>query len=155
VRYVVQKEHRTLAERGAERADDLPHHSAPRDRVQIGSAVIEFPEEPHTGWAKFSGRFGNDALKFVNSQTGRELRLRGANCRVVVAARYAPATRSGSCRTKPGLSRCASQESNLRRLGRESRATDRDLGQPAEYRKVGPLASDRIRNTVNSVSRNP
>ena len=57
----------------------------PGSRVQIGSAVIEFSEPPHTGCAKFSGRFGVDALKFVNSQIGRELRLRGANCRVVVA----------------------------------------------------------------------
>jgi MOSC domain-containing protein YiiM len=54
-------------------------------RVQIGSAVIEFSEAPHTGCAKFSARFGNDALRFVNSPTGRELRLRGANCRVVKA----------------------------------------------------------------------
>jgi MOSC domain-containing protein YiiM len=54
-------------------------------RVQIGSAVIEFSEPPHTGCAKFSSRFGVDALKFVNSPLGRELRLRGANCRVVVA----------------------------------------------------------------------
>jgi MOSC domain-containing protein YiiM len=52
-------------------------------RVEIGSAVIEFSETPHTGCAKFSGRFGVDALRFVNSPTGRELRLRGANCRVV------------------------------------------------------------------------
>jgi MOSC domain-containing protein YiiM len=57
----------------------------PGSRVQIGSAVIEFSEAPHTGCAKFSARFGNDALRFVNSPTGRELRLRGANCRVVVA----------------------------------------------------------------------
>ncbi len=57
----------------------------PGSRVQIGSAVIEFSEPPHTGCAKFSSRFGIDALKFVNSETGRELRLRGANCRVVVA----------------------------------------------------------------------
>jgi hypothetical protein len=55
----------------------------PGSRVQIGSAVIEFSETPHTGCAKFSARFGNDALRFVNSPTGRELRLRGANCRVV------------------------------------------------------------------------
>jgi MOSC domain-containing protein YiiM len=55
----------------------------PGSRVQIGSAVIEFSEAPHTGCAKFSARFGNDALRFVNSPTGRELRLRGANCRVV------------------------------------------------------------------------
>ena len=54
-------------------------------RIQIGEAVIEFSEPPHTGCAKFSARFGVDALKFVNSPSGRELRLRGANCRVVVA----------------------------------------------------------------------
>jgi len=56
----------------------------PGSRVQIGSAVIEFSEAPHTGCAKFSARFGNDALRFVNSPVGRELRLRGANCRVVM-----------------------------------------------------------------------
>jgi MOSC domain-containing protein YiiM len=55
----------------------------PGSRVQIGSAVIEFSETPHTGCAKFSARFGNDALRFVNSPAGRELRLRGANCKVV------------------------------------------------------------------------
>jgi MOSC domain-containing protein YiiM len=59
-------------------------------RVQIGTAVIEFSEAPHTGCAKFSARFGVDALKFVNSPTGRELRLRGANCRVVVAGTVRP-----------------------------------------------------------------
>jgi len=57
----------------------------PGSRIQIGSAVIEFSETPHTGCAKFSARFGNDALRFVNSPAGRELRLRGANCRVVMA----------------------------------------------------------------------
>ena len=57
----------------------------PGRRVQIGSAVIEFSEAPHTGCAKFSARFGVDALRFVNSPAGRELRLRGANCRVLVA----------------------------------------------------------------------
>src|ERR1700682_4008583 len=62
----------------------------PGSRVQIGSAVIEFSEPPHTGCAKFSARFGVDALKFVNSPTGRELRLRGANCRVVVAGTVRP-----------------------------------------------------------------
>jgi MOSC domain-containing protein YiiM len=56
----------------------------PGSRVQIGSAVIEFSEVPHTGCAKFSARFGNDALRFVNSPAGRELRLRGANCKVVM-----------------------------------------------------------------------
>ena len=57
----------------------------PGSRVQIGSAVIEFSETPHTGCAKFQARYGNDSLRFVNSQVGRELRMRGANCRVVVS----------------------------------------------------------------------
>jgi MOSC domain-containing protein YiiM len=59
-------------------------------RVQIGTAVIEFSETPHTGCSKFSARFGVDALRFVNSPIGRELRLRGANCRVVVAGTVRP-----------------------------------------------------------------
>jgi hypothetical protein len=57
----------------------------PGSRILIGSAVIQFSEAAHTGCAKFSARFGVDALRFVNSQVGRDLRLRGANCRVVVA----------------------------------------------------------------------
>jgi len=59
-------------------------------RIQVGSAVLEFSEAPHTGCAKFSARFGNDALRFVNSPLGRELRLRGANCRVVVGGVVRP-----------------------------------------------------------------
>lgn len=53
-------------------------------RLAIGDeVVIEISEEPHTGCAKFSARFGSDALRFVNSPEGRELRLRGANAFVV------------------------------------------------------------------------
>jgi MOSC domain-containing protein YiiM len=65
---------------------DLSHANLPPgSRVQIGSAVIEFSEAPHTGCSKFSARFGVEALKFVNAQPWRHLRLRGANCRVVVS----------------------------------------------------------------------
>jgi MOSC domain-containing protein YiiM len=65
---------------------DLSHANLPPgSRVQIGSAVIELSEAAHTGCAKFSARFGVDALKFVNAQPWRHLRLRGANCRVVVS----------------------------------------------------------------------
>jgi len=54
-------------------------------RLQIGdTAIVEISEEPHTGCAKFSARFGSDALKFINSPEGRELRLRGTNARVIV-----------------------------------------------------------------------
>ena len=52
-------------------------------RLAVGEAVIEVTPEPHTGCAKFSARFGTEALKFVNKSPGRELRLRGVNTRVV------------------------------------------------------------------------
>ena len=54
-------------------------------RLAIGDAVVvQISEEPHTGCAKFSARFGSDALKFINSPEGRELRLRGVNAHVIV-----------------------------------------------------------------------
>jgi MOSC domain-containing protein YiiM len=54
-------------------------------RLAIGdTVVVQISEEPHTGCAKFSARFGSDALKFINSPEGRELRLRGVNAHVVV-----------------------------------------------------------------------
>ena len=52
-------------------------------RIAIGSAILEVSATPHTGCAKFSERFGKDALKFVNSSEGKPLRLRGVNARVV------------------------------------------------------------------------
>jgi hypothetical protein len=65
---------------------DLSHANLPPGtRLALGSAVIEVTEIPHSGCAKFRDRFGADALRFVNSPTGRELRLRGLNARVVVA----------------------------------------------------------------------
>ena len=65
---------------------DLSHANLPAGtRLALGSAVIEVTEIPHAGCAKFRDRFGSDALRFVNSPTGRELRLRGLNARVVVA----------------------------------------------------------------------
>ena len=52
-------------------------------RLAIGTAVIEVTDQPHTGCDKFASRFGVDAMKFVNSELGRELNLRGINARVV------------------------------------------------------------------------
>jgi hypothetical protein len=65
------------------RPDNLPTGT----RLALGSAVIEVTDEPHTGCAKFSGRFGSEAVRFVNSRAGRELRLRGLNARVVEPGR--------------------------------------------------------------------
>ena len=55
----------------------------PGARLAIGSAVLEVTEEPHTGCSKFAQRFGHDALRFVSTSTAMQLRLRGANTRVV------------------------------------------------------------------------
>jgi hypothetical protein len=63
---------------------DLSSENLPAGtRLSIGSAVIEVTPLPHTGCKKFVSRFGLDAMKFVNSPVGRELRLRGINARVV------------------------------------------------------------------------
>lgn len=58
-------------------------NAPPGTRLRIGTAVIELTEPPHTGCAKFVSRFGEEAMRFVNSPVGRALRLRGANARVV------------------------------------------------------------------------
>ena len=55
----------------------------PGTRVAVGTAVVEISAQPHTGCRKFVARFGLDAMKFVNSEVGRELNLRGVNARVV------------------------------------------------------------------------
>ncbi len=52
-------------------------------RLEIGSAVIEVTPPPHTGCQKFVSRFGVEAMKFINSELGRELRLRGLNAKVI------------------------------------------------------------------------
>jgi len=52
-------------------------------RLAIGEAIVQVTDQPHTGCAKFVERFGVDAMKFVNSEVGRELNLRGINARVV------------------------------------------------------------------------
>jgi hypothetical protein len=55
----------------------------PGTRLEVGEAVLEVTSVPHTGCAKFSTRFGSAAIRFVNSPSGRALRLRGVNARVV------------------------------------------------------------------------
>ena len=62
-------------------ADNLP----PGRRLAIGSAVLEITPQPHTGCAKFTERFGHDAIRWVNTPAGRHLRLRGVYARVVQA----------------------------------------------------------------------
>lgn len=79
-------------ERWAEAGDqlyldiDLSDTNVPAGtQLQLGTAVVEITDKPHTGCAKFARRFGEDAARFVNSPAGKELHLRGINARVVTA----------------------------------------------------------------------
>lgn len=62
----------------------------PGTRLAIGSAVIEVTDQPHTGCAKFTQRFGLDAHRFVNSADRAHLHLRGINAKVVTAGTVRP-----------------------------------------------------------------
>ena len=64
--------------------DLSPENLPPGSRLQLGTAVVEVSEVPHRGCAKFSGRFGADALRFVNTGAGRDHSFRGINTAVVV-----------------------------------------------------------------------
>jgi hypothetical protein len=70
----------------------------PGTRLAVGDAVVEVTEAPHTGCAKFSARFGSEALRFVNSPEGRALRLRGMNTRVVQPGTVRPGDAIGKAR---------------------------------------------------------
>ncbi|MEE8374806.1 MAG: MOSC domain-containing protein [Acidimicrobiia bacterium] len=65
--------------------DNLP----PGSRLAVGDAVVEISAKPHTGCAKFSKRFGAEALRFVNVGIGRENRFRGVNTLVIQAGAVA------------------------------------------------------------------
>ncbi len=58
-------------------------------RLAIGGATLEITEPPHTGCKKFVQRFGADAMRFVNSAAGKQLRLRGVHAVVVDAGEVA------------------------------------------------------------------
>jgi len=60
--------------------DNLPAGSL----LAVGQAVLQVSQAPHLGCAKFVERFGAEAMRFVNSRLGRQLRLRGMNARVVI-----------------------------------------------------------------------
>ncbi len=78
---------------------DLSHDNLPPgSRLKIGSAVVELTAKPHTGCAKFAGRFGHDALRFVSTKEAMRLRLRGANAKVI----HSGAVRVGDVAVKLG-----------------------------------------------------
>ncbi|WP_396627212.1 MOSC domain-containing protein [Luteitalea sp.] len=63
---------------------DLTYENLPPGtHLQVGRAVLQVTDQPHTGCAKFIERFGVDAMKWVNSPEGRALNLRGIYAKVV------------------------------------------------------------------------
>ena len=67
---------------------DLSLENAPAGtQLRIGTAIVEVTAIPHRGCRKFVERFGQDAMKFVNSELGCELNLRGINAKVAEGGR--------------------------------------------------------------------
>ena len=70
---------------------DLSMDSLPAGtRLQIGEAIAEVTEPPHTGCAKFAGRYGADALAWANGGAGRRQRRRGMHVRVLASGTVRP-----------------------------------------------------------------
>jgi hypothetical protein len=67
-------------------AENVP----PGTWLAVGAAMIEITDQPHRGCGKFVSRFGVDAQRFVNSEVGRHLNLRGVNASVRVGGVVRP-----------------------------------------------------------------
>ncbi len=64
--------------------DLSPENLPAGTRLQIGTAVIEVTDKPHTGCAKFTRRFGLEVHRWINGMVGKQHRLRGICAKVVV-----------------------------------------------------------------------
>jgi hypothetical protein len=65
---------------------DLSAHNLPTGaRLLVGDALVEVTPKPHNGCRKFNGRFGNDALRFVQDRPTRDQNLRGIYWKVIEA----------------------------------------------------------------------
>lgn len=77
--------------------DNLPAGSL----LAVGQAVLQVSQAPHLGCAKFVERFGAEAMRFVNSRLGRQLRLRGMNASVVIPGIVRPGDLAAKASTSP------------------------------------------------------
>ena len=55
----------------------------PGTRLGLGTAQLEVTAQPHVGCQKFTQRFGVEAAKWINTEEGKQLHLRGIYARVV------------------------------------------------------------------------
>jgi MOSC domain-containing protein YiiM len=52
-------------------------------RLRVGEAIVEVTAKPHNGCLRFKGRFGADALRFVQAPATRDQNFRGIYWKVV------------------------------------------------------------------------
>ncbi len=57
----------------------------PGQRLAVGEAIVEITTIPHRGCAKYRARFGDDALRFISTEEGRRMNLRGIYAKVIQA----------------------------------------------------------------------
>jgi hypothetical protein len=70
---------------------DLHENNLPAGtRLRIGTALCEVTPKPHTGCAKFAGRFGAEARAITADPEFVEWRLRGLHVRVIEAGEVRP-----------------------------------------------------------------
>lgn len=63
---------------------DLAESCVPAGTIlRLGSVRLLVSAAPHLGCKKFSARFGDAAMAWVNQEPHRELKLRGINCQVI------------------------------------------------------------------------
>jgi MOSC domain-containing protein YiiM len=59
-------------------------------QLRVGEALVEVTPKPHNGCIKFNGRFGLDALRFVQAKPTRDQNLRGIYWKVIEAGDVHP-----------------------------------------------------------------
>ena len=64
-------------------------HLVPGQRLALGTALLEVTAVPHNGCKKYAQRYGQDAVRFVNTPVGKSLHLRGIYARIVRAGTVA------------------------------------------------------------------
>lgn len=63
---------------------DLSHENLPvGTRLAVGTAVLEVSDKRNSGCTKWQAWYGDASLRWINRGPHRDLRLRGALCRIV------------------------------------------------------------------------
>jgi len=59
----------------------------PGQRLAIGTVILETTAVAHNGCKKYAQRYGQDAVRFVNTPIGKALHLRGIYAQIIQAGR--------------------------------------------------------------------